>query len=177
MKNLSIYLLSTFFILTSCNKLDELTQFNIDYDTEVNIPSSTVVDFPIDVGTPDIKTNSESKFESNNTRKDLIEEVTLTKMSLNLKKPDDGTLNFLKSISVYIKADGVEEMKIAWKDDIPESIGKTLDLNTSEDNLKEYIKKESYSLRVTTVTDEVITTDHTIDVNSNFFIDAKLFGL
>lgn len=163
-------------LITSCDKLDELTKFEIEYDTEVTIPSSTGVNLPFDILTPDTETNSESEFESNDTRKELIEEIKLTQLQLVINAPTNADFSFLESIEVYISADGLDEIKIASKTDVPETVS-VLDLDIEDVDLQEYIKKDSYNLRLNTVTDEAMSTDHTIGVNSTFFVDAKIFGL
>jgi len=171
-----IYIFILAFLISSCSKLDELTKFNIDYDTEVTIPSSAGINLPFDVLTPDTETNSESTFESNDTRKDLIEEIILTKLQLEITSPSDADFSFLESIEVFISAEGLDEIKIASKTDVPETVS-VLDLDVSDNDLKEFIKKDSYSLRLNTVTDEAISQDHQIDVKSTFFVDAKILGL
>jgi len=49
-------------------------------------------------------------------------------------------------------------------------------LETTGTDLKEYIKADEFKLRVNTITDEVIATDHQIDINSVFFVDVKILG-
>lgn len=171
-----VSVLSLCILFITCDKIDNLTKFHIDYDTQVTIPSSAGVNLPFDVLTPDTETNSESKFDSNDTRKDLIEEIKLTQLQLVITSPSNTDFSFLESIEVYISADGLEEIKIASKVDVPEGVS-TLDLDVSDADLKEYIKKDSYSLRLNTVTDEAMSQDHVIDVKSTFFVDAKILGL
>lgn len=163
-------------ILASCSKLDELTKFNMDYNTQVTIPSTTGINLPVDILTPDTETNSESTFESNDTRKDLIEEIKLTALQLNITTPTESDFSFLESIDVFISAEGLDEIKIASKTMVPETVS-TLDLDVTDIDLKEYIKKDTYSLRLNTVTDEAMNQDHEIDVKSTFFVDAKILGL
>ena len=163
-------------MVSNCSKLDELTQFNIDYDTQVTIPSTTGINLPFDVLTPDTETNSESTFQLNDTRKDLIEEINLTKLQLVITSPSDADFSFLESIEVFISAEGLDELRIASREEVPETAS-TLDMDVSDADLKEYIKKDSYSLRLNTVTDEAISQDYEIDVNSTFFVDAKILGL
>jgi len=177
MKNQFILFLGVIIISFSCNEIDKLTQFNMEYNEEVVIPSATGVDLPVNIFTPDIESNAESQFAVNDTRKDMIEHITLTSMELNLTSPAEGDFSFLKSISIYISADGLEEQKIAWLDEIPAEPGNILDLETSDVDLQEYIKKDNFSMKVNTVTDEIITSDHHIDVNSIFFVDAKILGI
>ena len=59
---------------------------------------------PFDVLTPDIETNSDSEFEVNDTRKDLIEEIKLTELKFKIISPDDTDFSFFESLEVYISA-------------------------------------------------------------------------
>ncbi len=163
-------------IVASCDVIDEFTKFDIEYNTQVTIPSSTGINLPFNINTPETETNSENTFESNDTRKELIEEIKLTKLELVLSSPSDADFSFLESVDVYISAEGLDEVKIASKTEVPEMIS-VLSLDVFDTDLKEYIKKDRYKLRLNTVTDEVITSDHTIDINSTFFVDAKILGI
>ncbi|MDB2606722.1 hypothetical protein N9Y48_02960 [Zobellia sp.] len=172
-----LLILTVFVAFVSCDKLDDLTKFNIDYTAEVTIPSSTGIDLPFDLVTPDMETNSDSEFEVNDTRKDLIESIKLTKLQLVITSPENGDFSFLKSLDVYISAEGLDEILIASKDDVESNMGGILDMDLQDIDLKEYIKADSFNLRLDTVTDEVIDTDYKIDVNSTFFVDAKILGI
>ena len=113
----------------------------------------------------------------NDTRKDLIEEIRLTSLILTLNAPDNADFSFLESISVYMNAQDLPEVEIAWEDDVPDNAGNQISLNVSNEDFKEYIKKDEFSLRVNTITDEILTSDHQIDIASSFFIDGKILGL
>lgn len=159
-----------------CDKIDKLTKFDIDYNETVVIPSSAGIALPFNVLTPDIETNSESTFEVNDTRKDLIEEIVLTTLDLTITSPSNADFSFLKSINVYISAEGFDEVKIAWKDNVPSDVT-VLTLDVTGVDLKDYIKADKFSLRFNTETDELLASDHEIDVHSVFFVDAKILGL
>ncbi|MBU2950505.1 hypothetical protein KO493_07340 [Tamlana agarivorans] len=164
-------------LLFGCDKIEELTQFTIVYEEEVVIESSTVVDLPFNAFTPEISSNSESKFENNNTGKNLIEYIELTRMTLEIDAPDHGNFDFLNAIEIYISAENEKEVLIAWKDVIEEDGSRVIELDTSNDDLQTYLKKDEFSLRLATVTDQIITSDHKINVRSEFFVDAKILGL
>ena len=149
----------------------------MDFNNEIVIPSSTGISLPINLLTPEVETNSESTFEVNDTRKDLIEEIRLTSLILTLNAPNNADFSFLESISVYMNAQDLPEVEIAWEDDVPDNAGNQISLNVSNEDFKEYIKKDEFSLRVNTITDEILTSDHQIDIASSFFIDAKILGL
>lgn len=162
---------------TGCKKLSKLTQFTMAYKVSIVIPSSTGIQLPFNILTPDVKSNSESTFAMKDTRKDMVEEIRLTKLGLTITSPSNGNFDFLKSIDIFITADGLPETKIAWKYDIANGVGNSIELETTVSDLKEYIKKDEFKLRVSTVTDEFITSDYAIDVNALFFVDAKILGL
>lgn len=106
----------------------------------------------------------------------MIETIHLTQLNLKITAPDNSNFRFLRKIELFIVAEDLEEKRIAWKEDIPEDIEKFLSLHISNEDLKEYIKKEKFTLRVNTVTDEILTSDHHIDIQSSFFVDAKVLG-
>lgn len=170
-------MLALVFVAMGCDKIDDLTKFNMDYKTEVTIPSSTGIDLPFDMFTPDMETNSESEFEVNDTRKDLIEQIKLTELVLTITDPSNADFSFLESIDIYISAEGLDEIKIASEISVDPDTGNTLDVDVIDVDIKEYIKKDKFNLRLNTVTDEVISTDHTIEVSSVFFVDAKILGI
>lgn len=165
-----------FCLTNSCKKIDELTKFNMDYNATVVIPSTSVVSLPFNVFSPSVSSNSESTFEVNDTRKDLIEEILLKKMQLTVQSPNGGDFGFLESIEIFIDAQDLNELKIAWYENVPANQGATLDVFTTDADLKEYIKKDNFTLRVNTVTDESITSDYEINIYSQFFVDAKILG-
>lgn len=162
---------------SGCKEVDKLTQFNMDYDESVTIPSSIGINLPFNLFTPPITTNSTKSFEVNDTRKDLIEQIILKEMTLSISSPSGKDFSFLKSIEIYMSADGLDEIKVAWKDNIDNSVGNSIALETSSSDLQEYIKKDEINLKVTTVTDELILTDYEVNIHSNFFVDAKILGI
>jgi len=115
----SVYKILIFLIvgmtLSSCKQIDELTQFTMEYEQEVTIPSSTGLNLPFNIFAPETKTNAESEFEINDTRKDLVEEIVLQKAALNLRAPENSDFGFLKEIRVFISAEGLDEKEIAFK--------------------------------------------------------------
>ena len=91
--------------------------------------------------------------------------------------PEDANFDFLKSIKIYIKAEGLDEKMIAWKTDMRDDGSKTITLETSDDNLKDYILKDSFQLRTETVTDQLLTHDTDIEIDAVFWVDAKILGV
>ena len=54
---------------------------------------------------------------------------------------------------------------------------KVLEMESTDADLTEYVKKDEISLRVETTIDEVTLTEYLVDVHSEFFIDAKILGI
>ncbi len=177
-RNISLYIIGLLVLglQTGCKQIDKLTVFNINYNTQSVISSVVGINLPFNLLTPAIKTNSTSQFAINETHKDLIEEIKLTRLELTISAPEKGDLEFLKSISIYINGAGLEEKRIAWSDAVNTS-AKSITLTTTSDDLKEYIKLDSVSLRVNTVIKKILLTDYTVDINSVFRVDAKILGI
>lgn len=175
----TLLLFSLFICFVNCDKdiLDKLTQFDIDNQSEFTIASTTIINTPISLDTPDVTSNSSSEFSNNNTNANLVESIKLKHLKLNILSPSDADFNFLKSIQIFINADGLEEIEIAKLEDLENLNLTVLDLEPTGVELKEYIKKDSYSLRVSTVTDETIAQDYEIQANSSFRVDAKILGI
>jgi hypothetical protein len=161
-------------LFNSCKKLNSLTQFNLSFTETIIIPASTGINLPFNILTPDIQSNSEASFEIHDTRKDLIESIKMIQMNLVLKSPSSENFNFLKSIELFMDADGLNEVKIASKLNMSNDNVQTVTLDVTNSELKEYIKKDKFSLRVATTTDEAISQDYTIEINYVLFVDAKL---
>lgn len=176
MKKQIFYFTGVLLIMLSCDAISKMTQFNMEYNKTVTIPSSTGINLPFNIMTPDVESNSESTFAVNDTRKDLIEKIKLTTLTLTITSPSDADFSFLKSINVYISADGLPEIKVAWKETVPVDAGAVLNLDVSGADLKEYIKKDKFLLRLNTETDELLTSDYQVDVHSIFFVDAEILG-
>lgn len=176
-KMIAIGLIAISWITVGCSQLEKLTQFYMDYEESLVIPSIIGVNLPFNIATPQIKTNSTEVFEINDTRKDRIEEILLEQLTLNIVDPADADFSFLKSIEIYIAAEGLEEVLVAWRYDIENSVGPSLTLETSVDDLTPYIIQDEFTLKFTTVIDKIILSDHEIEVQSRFFVDALILGL
>ena len=165
------------FLINSCQQIDKFTQFDMEYYAEVTVPATVGINLPVDLLTPSITSNAEQQFALNDTRKDLIEEIYLKQLDLNITTPSNADFSFLEEITVYINADGLPETEIAVKLPVPNDTGYSLSLDCSQSDIQEYIKKDNFSLKLTTVTDELLTQDYQIQVYAVFFVDAKILGL
>lgn len=162
--------------LASCTALDKLTMFDLKYDAWFTVPKNAIVNMPIDLTSPEVTTDTEEQFAIHDTRKDLIESIKLKTLTLQIENAGY-TFSFLKSVELFMQADGLPEIKVAEKMVIPDDTGNTLALDVSDKDLSEYLKKNKISLRAKTVTDEALTEDLRVKMHSVFRVDAKILGL
>lgn len=168
-----LVLLTTVLLFTSsCKK--KLTEFNTDYTSQVVVSSTVGQLVPFSLNTPEMETNSEFVFESNDTRKDRVERIDLVELRLSITSPSGETFSFLNSLEVFISSPNVSERKVAFKESISANVGTILVCDLVDVALEEYIKEDSFTLRLKTVTDETIPQDVSIDVYTNFLVKAKL---
>lgn len=166
--------------MSACKKVDEIvdsfTHFGFEGDYLVKVPASPVTSVPVEIITPDIATQSDVLFSANKTRADLVDAVTLTGLVLSVKTPVGGDLKFLKSVDIYVRAEGLTEQRIAYKDNVPDDVGATLALDVTGVDLKEFFKKDKYQLRIVVTSDQVVTQDYSVNAHSTFVVDAKVLG-
>lgn len=162
--------------ITSCKQLDRLTMFNLGYTYDFVIPPTPASELPIDLVSPEFETNSEEEFAFHSTHKDKVEEIRLTQLSVQLLDFME-SFTFVKSVEVYLKADGLPETLVAWKTNVPDNVGTRMELEVTNDDLASYLKKDKMTLRLRAVTDEPIEKELPVQVASSFHVDAKILGL
>lgn len=177
MKYISAISLIWFATALSCKKLDKLTQFNLTYTSDATISAGLASNLPFDVFTPDVTTQSESEFKGHNTAKNLVQSIKLKKMQLLVINPADRNLDFLKDIELYLAAEGEDEVRIAWKYNIPDTAGKEILLEPGLDELKRYLIKERYRIRLKVTTRKIMNTDITVKLVSTFRVNANIMGI
>ncbi len=170
MKNkIFIAIFATAILFTSSCK--KLLTFEISDSTTTTI---NIIGLPIglfDIPTPPITTNSEEEFAQNDTKVELVKEIILKQLDLTITSPSDKTFSFLKSIEIYISADGEDETKLAWNNDV-ESSAKSIELNCTSEALDRYVKKEKYKLRTKVTTKETLFNKVDIKIDFKFQVTA-----
>lgn len=171
-------LLGVFFTLlfASCEQVAQFTQFDIPYNTEFTIPATGLVPIPIDLTSPAIETNIEQRFKNFNTSAALIEKITLKSLKVSIVSPVGEDFSFLENATLYIDADGLDEIKIASKDPVP-TTGDVLEFDVTGVDLEDYIKSESFTLRLRAAMDETLSVDHKVKSEMVFNVDAKILGV
>lgn len=166
-------LLGSMIFFSSCKKLEDLTTFTITNTASFTIPGSGI-SLPGVIQTPGVQTSSDQSFANHNTSVNLVKNITLKSMDLHVTSPQGQGLGFLKSIKIYISADGQPEILLAQASDIPQSTGADLSLTTMDQSLDAYVKQSSYDLREELTFRNAPAQDTDIEAKMEFSVQAKL---
>jgi hypothetical protein len=170
----SLLLASVVLLFGFCQKtkdqVNEATEFSIDYSTTLPVPSSSIsANVPVEFTTPNIPTTSSTRFASEKTTKELIDEIKLTKFNISTST---GNLDFLKSISISIQASGLPGMAVASKTLIP--TGQTnISADLSEVNIKEYIFKDNIQFKVSVTINTALGSDKELKLEQSIKVKGK----
>ena len=160
----------------SCKKLDKLTHFNMDYSMDITLPANSIIDLPLEALSPEIETNSDAAFNGNSTHRDLVESIRLETMTFTILSPPEQNFDFMRSVEIFISAEGLEELKVAARYEVPDGLGQYMELETFGTELRDYLKKDRIRLKVRTVTDKPLPADTDIRIHTVFFVDAEILG-
>lgn len=159
---------------SACKKIDQFLTFKINNESSFIIPSAIGINTPYSVPVPDVQTNASQSFENNNTNINKVKDIKLEALKLSITSPTNATFKPVKTIRIYISADGLSEKKIAFIENIPTSVGNTITLETTGENLDTYIKQSSYNLRTETIMREAIFQDTGVKAEMTFKVTANL---
>jgi hypothetical protein len=175
MKKLLLYSTCIVFLALggSCKKIDQLLTFTISNESSFTISATGPVNLPIDFLMPNNTTNSSEAFTNNNTDASHVKNIYLKSLQLTITSPSNQTFNFVKSIHIYISTDSSNEIELASLDDIPQNVN-TIALTPTSAALDKYVKASTYNLRTEVVTDQGLTQDVDVNVDSKFQVTAKL---
>lgn len=160
--------------LTSCDAVDDLLTFTISNETSIKIKSTSPINLPSEIITPDVTTNSSAEFQNNKTKASLVKDVKLRSLKLSITDPSDKTFTFLKSIHLYISTTDSDEIELAYQDNINNSMN-TLDLICTDKKLDQYIKADKYKIRTQVTIKETLTKDVTVKADMKFKVTADPF--
>ena len=152
----------------------EQTLFVIHEPINFEISSLIGLNLPFQIPFSDISLDLSSTEENTNPHIGLIRNITLRNFILRITSPQDQTFNFLKDIEVYISADGLPEIPLAHHYNVNNNIGSVLHLVTENSVLDDYLKSESFELRLELVADQLIFTDLVID--GEWVLDVELIN-
>jgi hypothetical protein len=158
----------------SCNAVDDLLTFNISNQASITIKSTSPINLPSEIVTPEVTTNSSAEFENNNTKADLVKDVKLSVLKLTISSPEGKTFTFIKSVHLYISTTDSDEIELAYQDNINSS-SNMLDLICTDKKLDQYIKAGSYKIRTQVTLKETLTQDITVKADMKFKVTANPF--
>lgn len=163
--------------LSGCESLSKLTQFDLPFSQSITVPVTPAIALriPITLNTPEIKTNIDSVLNSYSLETDFVEKITLKEMKLTVSSPAGEDLSFLKDITIYLTASGTDDVKVASATDV--STTTPLLLTVENVDLKSYLLKDKFALKIVVSGDEVTTVEHKVNIDMIFAFDAKVLGL
>jgi hypothetical protein len=162
------------FILPSgCKKARELTYFNVNQSTEFTIPQATNLPLPGNIATAPVQTSSEFDFSNDKKSTRYVDEVVTQSLRMSVIAPENQNFNFLNKIKIYISAPGLTETLVGYKDVVPENVS-SFDLDMTHARVDQYLRTETYTLRVEAVTDEITTREIKIKTDMVFRVRAKV---
>ena len=163
----------------SCKKkeVDKLTEFDINYTTNLAIPTASIpVSSPttsIEFTTPNIPTQQSTKFSAEKTAKSLIDEIKMTKYDVSVSGAG-ANLDFLKSLTIYIKAANVGEQIVATKTIFPTGVT-SASLDLQDVNIKNFIFEDNIQFRVVATFDPVSSVpSQTLKMDETVHVKATL---
>jgi len=165
-------LLAAFF--TSCDAIDNLLSFTISNETSIQIKSTSPINLPTEIITPDVTTNSSAEFKNNKTEAGLVKDVKLKSLNLTITSPDGKNFTFLKSIHLYISTTDSDEIELAYQDNINETTN-MIELISTNAKLDKYIKADKYKIRTQVTLKETLTKDVTVKADMKFRVTADPF--
>lgn len=177
----SFYLCAIFFGFISCEKEEipttipyEETRFVITEPLAFEIPSIIGLNLPFEIPFLDVPLDFSTASENTNPDIGLIRNIKLRDFVIRIMSPQSQSFSFLKDIDVYISAPGLPEVKMAHHSNVDDGIGAVLHLVPEGEILDQYLKSESFDLRLDIVADQLIFTDLTIE--GEWVLDVELIN-
>lgn len=158
------------FVGTACDAIDDLFTFYIDEEATIVVDSS----FPIGLAPVlpvTVTTNSEETFKNNETRAELVKDVTLDRLTLSIAEPQGENFDFLSKIEIYISSEGSDPVKIAYLENVPKG-KQQITLESTNAKLDEFIKGDSYTISTKAALSKPVTQDTNIKAAMRFKVTA-----
>lgn len=171
---------ATVFSVGCVDELSKLTEFDVPYKTTIPVPvlPYTALLDTVSLPSPKFNTGIKKLFEDYSTSRDLLDQVTLDILTLTAQDSTSGAsgnFDFLKSVTLYIKADGLPEKQLAAKDTIPTGTTK-ISFATSKVNMTDYIAKDSLNIRMFIKQRGPNTKALKAVCDMKFHVNAKILG-
>ena len=179
MHTMKKYLFVALFALAglSCEEASKLTQFDMDVNENITIPAMPTA---LPEGYPftfTFRPDMEAELASRGLSPDVLEEILLKSLVLKVTSPAGADFGFVKSVDMYVSAEGMDKVRFAYTGNVADDAGATLSLTTANVDLKNYFLQEKVKIEVDIATDEATTSPHTVNIAATFLVDVKVLGL
>lgn len=173
-KNLTIatILLLLLVAFSGCKKEIEEVTFEVGYATTFTIPNTISVNMPLSITLPEMDSRSDEEFASEGTNADLVKSVRLKSLTLRTLSPTGETFTYLNSIQVYMDADALVEILLASLSNLDNTVDGYLELESADNVLDAYLKKDISFFRINVIPDETISQDVEIEMDVIFEVVA-----
>ena len=163
--------------LAGCESLSKLTQFDLPFTQSITVPvtPALAIGIPFPLTTPEIDTNIDSVLNSYGVETDFVEKIALKEMKFTVSSPSGEDLSFLDDVTIYLTASGADDIKVASATDV--STATPLVLTIENVDLKNYLLKDKFALKIVATADEATTVEHKVDISMKFGFDIKVLGL
>ena len=152
----------------------EQTQLTIIEPIEFEIPSLIGLNLPFQIPFLNVPLNISTSEENTNPDIDLIRNIHLQDFVIRIISPQGQNFDFLKDIEIYISTDVLPEIKMAHHYNVDSSIGSEMHLVPENIVLDDYLKSESFDLRLELVADQLIFSN--LIIRGEWILDAELIN-
>lgn len=156
--------------LFSCKKQ---ISFDLKCNSSFVISKNMALETTTDLYSGSIATKSADVFSENHTNSDNVLSIEQSDITFSISSPSGANFDFLKSIEIYINADGLPERLISTKMEITETGLTQLKGELPSVDVVQYLSKPNYSLHFKVTSDQAIPEDYTLEVSQTFFVKAK----
>ena len=154
-----------------CKTIDKLLTFYIDDTENIKIAANFPVGVVVPLSPVSVPTQSKQTFQNNNTKADLVKNVSLDRLTLTIADPNSANFDFLRSIDIYISTTANDQILLASLDQVPQGV-QAITLKPTGARLDSYIKADSYTLTTKATIAKPLTRDITIRSDSRFKVTA-----
>jgi hypothetical protein len=169
-KILFLFPVAVLLIAIGCKKIDQLLTFYIEDTQNIRVAGNSVVGL-IPVAPVAVTTRSEEKFKNEDTRAELVKDVSLNKLTLTITDPNNENFDFLESVTLYISTEQSDWVALASLSPVPQG-QKVIELKPSGAKLDKYLKASSYTLTTEARVKRGVAQDITMRADSRFKVTA-----
>lgn len=116
----ALWLTSFAATLCACGPITFSTTISGEGVVEGSALGSLLSAFPMLNGLASINFDQNQDFKNNKTTRDMVRSVKVTSLVVSVKSPTNGRLDFIDSLELTAKADGLPDAMFARKENIPQ---------------------------------------------------------